>query len=304
MTAGWTATLRATKRLLEAPGEAFARFVANDGLVLAGNMAFLGMISLFPFLIFLVALSGFLGRTEAGMDAIALMLETLPEEVVDTVAEPIGGIIHNTRADLLTGSILIALWTASSGLEAARTAVIRAHGREHARAFWRRRLESIAVVVVAALLAILAMSILIAGPPIMAAVASFLLVPAEVWRLFAWLRFGLSPLMLFLAVFGLYAALTPRMPGCRRVRAPGTLLAVVVALGTATGLSIYLKYANQYDVTYGSLAGVVIAQLFCFIVSLGFILGAELNAAYARRSWRADRMDEASAPDRRDRTAD
>ena len=41
--------------------EAFINFIDHDGPVSAGNMAFLTMLSLFPFLIFLVALSGFLG---------------------------------------------------------------------------------------------------------------------------------------------------------------------------------------------------------------------------------------------------
>ena len=61
---------------------------------------------------------------------------------------------------------------------------------------------------------------------------------------------------------------------------PGTLLGLVVWLITAAGFSTFLSYAGNFDVTYGGLAGVLIAQIFFFIVSIGFILGAELNAVY------------------------
>ncbi|HLL31719.1 MAG TPA: ribonuclease BN, partial [Allosphingosinicella sp.] len=36
-----------------------------------------------------------------------------------------------------------------------------------------------------------------------------------------------------------------------------------------------------YDLTYGSLAGVIIGLTFFFIVGLGVVIGAELNAALA-----------------------
>ena len=86
-------------------------------------MAFLGMLSFFPFMIFIVALSGLFGQTQAGQDAIILILETLPPEVAETVRKPIDGIIRNTSGKVLTISILFALWTVASGVEAARTAV-------------------------------------------------------------------------------------------------------------------------------------------------------------------------------------
>ena len=70
---------------------------------------------------------------------------------------------------------------------------------------------------------------------------------------------------------------------------------MVVLLSTAKGLSIYLNYADNYDMTYGSLAGVVILQLFCFMVSMGFVLGAELNAAYSKDKYWGDESIDASA---------
>ena len=54
-------------------------------------------------------------------------------------------------------------------------------------------------------------------------------------------------------------------------------------------LPVLLRSLFQYDMTYGSLAGVMIALFFFWLVGLGMVTGAELNAALAvtpeERDW-------------------
>ncbi|NVJ98286.1 MAG: YihY/virulence factor BrkB family protein [Alphaproteobacteria bacterium] len=260
---------------------ALSLFFGNHGMSAAGNMAFLTMLSLFPFIIFLVAVSGFMGQSERGLEAIAYMLSILPPEVSKVVDGPIRGIIKNTGAEILTGSILFAIWTAGNGVEAAREVLIKAFGKEHARAIWIRRLESLGVVVFGAIAIVLAMSIQVLGPAILKAITSLFPDAMSDGINTAWKYLSLlvSPSVLMLGLYLVFLALTPRKVQ-KPYRLPGTILSVLVLMATARGLSVYLKYAGNYDVTYGSLAGVVVMQLFCFLVSLGFVLGAELNAAY------------------------
>lgn len=271
--------------------EAIKGFLRNDGPAHAGNMAFLGMLSFFPFMIFIVALSGLFGQTQAGQDAIILILETLPPEVAATVQKPIEGIIRNTSGEVLTISILFALWTAASGVEAARTAVNLAFGKHLARPLWRQRLESLVIVMLAATLAISGMLLLILGPVTLELISKFMganelgEIPPEVYKTWKLLRFLISPAALFVALWGLYFALSPQRKHMdSRFKAPGALLALIVWIATATGFSTYLKYADNLDITYGGLAGVLVAQIFFFVVSMGFILGAEVNAIYSVES--------------------
>lgn len=267
-------------------GEAFGRFFADDGLVHAGNLAFLGMLSLFPFLIFLVALSGFFGQSESGTAAINFLLEALPPEVARTVQGPIDSVVRNTGGGILTISVLFALFTASSGVDAARAAVVRAYGAEYKKPVWRQRLESLAVVIIAAVLAILGMALQIIGPTLLGLLERFVTVPESVYSLWNLARYLISPLAVLIALFGLFLALTPHAAFPRIYRLPGCFFALVVWMATATGFSAFLKYAGRFDVTYGGLAGVVVAQVFLFIVSIGFIVGAEINSAYSRRDLR------------------
>ncbi|SDE38267.1 membrane protein [Kordiimonas lacus] len=278
---GYIDTMVALERHKRAWKRALVLFFSNQGMAAAGNMAFLSMLSLFPFIIFLVAVSGFMGQSERGHEAIQYMLSILPPEVSSVVAGPIKGIVSNTGAEILTGSILLAIWTAGNGVEAAREVLIKAFGKEHARAIWIRRLESLGVVVFGAIAIVIAMSIMVLGPAVLKAITS--LFPDAMmdgvnttWK---YLSLLVSPAVLTLGLYMVYLSLTPRKVK-NVVRLPGTLLSVAVLIATAKGMSVYLKYAGNYDVTYGSLAGVVVMQLFCFLVSLGFVLGAELNAAY------------------------
>ncbi len=260
---------------------AISQYFDNGGMAAAGNMAFLAMLSMFPFIIFLIAVSGFLGQTERGLEVINFMFEVLPPEVSTVIRGPVQGIIKNTGAEILTGSILFAIWGAANGVEAARGVILKAFGREHAPAIWLRRVESLAVVIFGAVTLILAMSILVLGPAIFKATTSLFpdIINDGIDTLWSYLSILVSPSILLLGLFGVYLVLTPRRVN-KPKRLPGTLLSLLFLLSTAKGLSVYLKYADNYDVTYGSLAGVVIMQLFCFIVSIGFVMGAELNAAY------------------------
>lgn len=257
------------------------QFGRNHALAAAGNMAFLTMLTLFPFIIFLVALSGFLGQTERGVAAITFLFSVLPPEVTHVIDGPINGIVENTGPRILTGSILFAIWTAAFGVESARDILIRAFGRQHAHAIWIRRLESLAIVIFGAIAVLIAMSIQVLGPPLLEATGALFpdFITSGVEVLWDYLRLLVSPAVLLLGLYAVYLSLTPRRVE-RAYRLPGTLLCLAVLLLTAKGLSIYLVYVDTYDMTYGSLAGVVIAQLFCFLVSIGFVMGAELNAAY------------------------
>ena len=87
---------------------------------------------------------------------------------------------------------------------------------------------------------------------------------------------------LFVTFYILFYALTPsryRKSGSRKW--PGALLITVWWLATAEILPNVLGLLGGYSRTYGSLAGVMITLIFFFVVGLGVVIGAELNAALA-----------------------
>ena len=87
---------------------------------------------------------------------------------------------------------------------------------------------------------------------------------------------------LYGTIYVLFFVLTPtryRRPGCRKW--PGALLITGWWLATVEVLPWAMSMFGGYDLTYGSLGGVMVVLIFFFIIGLGVVAGAELNAALA-----------------------
>ncbi len=263
--------------------QALSGFLRHDGPVMAGHLAFLGILGLFPFLLFLVALAGFVGQTEAGAHAVAFMFENLPADVGRVLEGPVKHLMSQSRGGVLTFGVLAAIWVASSAIDAARQAIDRAYEAGNPPAFWLRRLQGLGLVILAAISILLGMSIFVLGPLLWDAATYFLPI-LERWSVLAnWVRLGASALLFFAALCGLFFALKPRHSGRFVPVAPGALFTLLLWLTVGSAFSVYLRYFGAYDVTYGSLAGAMIALVFFYLVGAAFILGAELNAAVAKR---------------------
>ena len=90
--------------------------IHHDGIEHAGYLAFLGLLALFPFLVFVVALAGFIGEGEAGTHFINLVFSALPPHMVSALKPRVAEIISGPPQGLLTVAILGAIWTSSSAV--------------------------------------------------------------------------------------------------------------------------------------------------------------------------------------------
>jgi len=242
-------------------------------------MAFLIMLALFPFIIFLVSLAGLFGQSDAGIHALEQMFDHMPEDVLKVLQGPIEKMIRTTDKSIMTFSILGALWVCSSAIDAARLAIVRAFGTVSRRPYFRRRAEGLLLVILSASSIIIGMSILVFGPVAWKILISYIPLEADwklVWNL---VRLSMSISLIFGALCLSYFVLKPRNPGTRTPVMAGAFTSLVLWMIVGNGFSLYLKYFGNYDVTYGSLAGAIITLMLFYFISASYILGAEVNAA-------------------------
>lgn len=267
-------TLEVTKRVLS--------HTWADGFIHAGNLAYLSLLTLFPFFIVVAAIAGAFGRSEGGLASIRNFLATLPPDVAELLAGPITDVLTKRSASgLLTLGIVVGLWSTASFIETMRDILRRAYDSKPGLAFWRYRLGSMALIVASVLLMVVAFTFQV----VLTAVEQFIvnIIP---WAdgVLGWIGIGrLAPLFaLFVSLYILFATLTPHRyrRGCPKW--PGALFTAGVWVLTTMALPGALGLLGGYDATYGSLAGVMIALIFFFIVGLGFVIGAQINAALAR----------------------
>jgi membrane protein len=268
------------------PYDAAWRLVMKDeGLELSGYIAFTAFFSLFPFLIFLAALAGFLGDRETADEFNAAMFEFMPPDVAETLAPAVREVIGSRQGGLLTIGILTTLWFASNGIEALRTGLNRAYGVSEERAMWWLRLQSIAFVIAGSLIIFFLSLAVILGPLVWRVLGPVIddVLATEVVFLTA--RYVVAVLLLWGALMLLHRWLPNTKQAYSRVL-PGVCATTVLWLIMASLFSWYIGNLADYSAFYGSLGGVAITLMFFYVSAVIFIFGAEINAVWRDRTGR------------------
>lgn len=264
--------------------EVFKRVVVgvySEGFVHAGNFAYLSLVVLFSFCIVAAAIAGALGQTQSGLALIEAFFKTVPPGVADALRGPVESAMTARSGPLLWLGAAVSLWTTASLIETFRDVLHRAYGTSPHLYFWQYRLTSFATIVGAVLLAMVAFSAQVLVIAIEELVYRFIPAAENVTEYFAWGRI-VPFLALFAAIYIIFRSLTPRkyrdpvFP-----KWPGAALVSLWWLGCTAVLPWFLASVTDYDLTYGSLAGVMVALIFFYLIGLGLVSGAQLNAALA-----------------------
>lgn len=252
----------------------------EEGFVHAGNLAFLSLLTIFPAVILLASVAGIFGRTADGQQAIAIFLDTVPQGVATLLEKPIYDVITSRAGPLLWLAGLFALWSVSGFVETIREILRKAYGTIHNRAFYAYRLFSIGIILGSVVLALLAFALQI----VLTGAQTVLETLFPGWDVNQLVALGrLVPVAaLFAAMYVMFYTLTPAKYRSRRYpKWPGALLTTVWWMATTALTPLIFYQLTNYDLTYGSLASVMIALMFFFIIGLGVVVGAQLNAALA-----------------------
>lgn len=287
----WTARIAATARgYLQGGMLALARFNRDDGWAIASHITLSGILALFPFLIFSASLTAFLDLGEFPDTAVHLIFDIWPESVAGALAAEVRTVLTEPRGDVLTFGAMIALFFASSGVEALRLGLNRAYKVSESRNAMWLRLQSIAFVIVAAVSAVTITFALVLLPLGLALARKF--APGFDWQVvqLGYWRLGISGAVLV----GALLASHKWLPDGRRSLGeilPGMILTLVLWLAASTAFAAYLEGFADYVGTYAGLAGIMVSLIFVYIMSAIFLIGAEFNSALRERGRKPAQID-------------
>lgn len=252
-------------------------YLEDDMMTYAAALAFRMLFALFPFVIFLVALLGFL-KIPGFFDWLLNQLQTvLPQQAMGPLEKVVGQVRDQGRGGLLSFSIIVALWSASVGVRSLMNGLNAAYDVEEERSAWKRYPLAIFYTITLPAMIIVAAGLMFIGPQVikwLAGQVGMAEVFATVW---AWLRWPVAIFLLMLAVAIIYY-FGPNVDQPFRFITPGSVLAVTVWTAASLGFSYYVSNFADYGATYGSL-GAAVVLLFYFYVSAAVLLfGAEVNA--------------------------
>ncbi|MCD6034338.1 MAG: hypothetical protein K0R63_79 [Rickettsiales bacterium] len=252
--------------------------IEHDGVEHAGYLAFLGLLSFFPFLVFFMAMAGALGESELGSHLTHILLynNILPHKIVTALEPRIAEIVSGPPQGLITLSIVGAIWTASSAVEGLRTILNRAYRVQTPPAYIFRRLLSIAQFLLLTVVMMVAMILFILTPIIVDLIQPYFNIGAILGNYWTYVRFLLTAVLLLGVVSCTYYIL-PNLKQRWKQVLPGAAMVVIAWMIAGTGFSIYLSHFDQVNLIYGSLGGIIVSLLFLYIFGMILVYGAEFN---------------------------
>ncbi len=258
--------------------KAMVRETNEDNLTdWAGAVTYAGVMALFPFLLFIVAL-GSLVITPAQAESIVEQLgQIAPSNVTQILGDRIRAISSESKTGLLTIGAVVALWSASSGVAGLQRALNTIYGVREGRPFWRARGLALVMTLYASVLALVAGLVAVVTPVVADAVGG------PVGTAVTLLRLPVAGLVMMLLWATLYYLL-PDVEQEFKFITPGLVFGVIVWVLASWGFSNYVSHFGSYEATYGSLGGIIVMLLWMYISSLVVLLGAEANAIIEHRS--------------------
>jgi membrane protein len=269
------------KYALRIANDAFRRFNADDGWAIASHLALSALMALFPFLLVVTALAGFVGTRELADEVARILLEAWPEEVAGPLTLEIRGVLTSARGDVLTIGVLLAVYFASSGIEGLRIGLNRAYSVVEQRSWWVLRLEAIGYVLVGAV-GLLALAFLVVlAPLIWRATIQFLPGLEPIGWLITFLRLAAATVVLVVALIVVHLWLPAGRRSLSEI-APGIVATLLLWLAGGSLFGRYLaEFAFTYANYYAGLASPMIALVFLYLTGAIFIYGGNLNTAIA-----------------------
>ena len=260
-------------------------YLEDDVLMYAAALAFRAFFALIPFLIFLVALLGFLqvpgffgwllGKAQNVLSKDALgQAELVLRQVRDQAH---GGF-------LALAAVAVAIWYGSVGVRSLMSALNIAYGVEDEYPAWKSYPLSIVLTVGLMLAIALVTALMLVGPKVMANLLSSQIGLGQEWvALWSWVRWPLAVILLLLSVAVVYH-FGPNTGESFRLLTPGAVLAVTVWMGASLGFHYYVLNFANYSVMYGSLGAVLMLLFYFYISAAVLLLGAEVNAVIRNAS--------------------
>ena len=253
----------------------------DDGLLdSAAQLAYYFLFALFPLLIFLTSIFGFVvnGDNKLQKDLFMYLGTVLPSSALDLVNSVITEVSQSSSSGKLTFGLFLALWAASSGMEALTQSLNKTYEIKESRSWWWRRLISLFLTVVLAILIISALIVILFGGQIADYVAlhlSFGAFLTTVWQIAQYL----IVLAFVLLAFALIYYISPDVKDQKfSFITPGAIIGVALWLLVSLGFRLYLSYFNSYSATYGSLGAVIILMLWLYFTGAAILIGGEINS--------------------------
>lgn len=256
----------------------YNRFLNDDLLSTGAQVSFYLLLSLFPFLIFLITLASYTSIVNV-QDNLKDLANFLPKNAYQVVMNTIKETVNKRSGTLLSFGMIITIWSSSSGVSSLIRGINRAYDQEETRPFWKVIGVSLFFTIEIAVVISLTLILIVFGR--MLGLLFFKTLGFSKYFLNIWnnVRHTIALAVTIIVLVSLYRN-TPNHRLKIREVLPGSVFATLGWVIISMGFSYYANNFNNYSRLYGSLGGIIALLMWLYFSSIIILLGAEINASF------------------------
>ena len=268
--------------------------VDNDFFGMAAEMGFMLVIGFFPFVLFLTALFGWIGKHVFMQPIFIFMNNIMPDDVVqllNTVLEEVFFFSKGGFVAVLGFAITLILST--NTLAIVLKGLNRAYKVEETRSFIYTRLLSLVMVFVNTLVLFLSINLIIFGKVIINFLTTYLGLSQHAGNIMLFVRWPIAFMALFIMAYLSYYIL-PDLGGHEKLRRhsalPGTIFFCLSWLLGSWCFSFYINNLHTYNFVYGTIAGFAVMMVWLYYTSILILIGGEINSQFYTKLERKEEL--------------
>jgi len=256
--------------------------VDNDFFGMAAEMGFWLVIGIFPFMLFLMAVFGWVGK-HYFMDPVFIFLQNImPYESINLIKTVLNEVMFFSKGGVIALiGFAITLILSTNTLAIVLKGLNRAYKIDETRSFLYTRLLSFVMVLVDTLVLFLSINLIIFGKIIVKFLVTYLNMTEVMGTTMLVVRWPLTFLALYLMSY-LHYYILPDLKGKEAIRRrsalKGTLFFCVLWLVGSWGFSVYVNNLHTYNFVYGTIGAFAVLMVWLYYTSILVLIGGEINS--------------------------
>lgn len=256
--------------------------IENDFFGMASEMGFMLCIGICPFMLFLTALFGWIGKHSFMGPIFIFMQNIVPSDALNVINTVLNEIFFYSKGGLIAAiGFGITLFLSTNTMAIVAKGLNRAYKIKETRSFIYSRLLALVMVFVHTLVLFLSITMIVFGKVIITFLVTYLGMTQHLANIMLFVRWPIAFLTLFILAYLSYYIL-PDLMGNERLRRhsalPGSIFFCISWLLGSWGFSLYINNLHTYNFVYGTIAGFAIMMMWLYYTSLLILIGGEINS--------------------------
>lgn len=259
--------------------------IRDDFANAAGEMAYMTALGIFPFMLFLMAVFGGLGKTFFINKIITGLSIVAPVGVIELINDVLNEVVIFKSGKLMAvAGFFVTMFLTSNAIAVIIKGLNRANNIQENRSFIKVRCLAMLMVFVNTFFLFICINLIVLGKVILNFIGAYLSIPQHIIETVLITRWPITFLILFLLASINYYVLPARDFSAKRKSViPGSLFFCIFWLLGSWAFSLYVNAFGTYNKVYGTIGIFAILMIWLYYSSIILLIGGQVNNQTLRK---------------------